>query len=120
MRTIKFRAWDKKEKFWCGYDVRGYVLVDETNKEQEAFGYFPKENIILMQYTGLKDKNGKEIYDGDILSNIHGKHFLVKWRASKARWYLENDEYSDFYCNDATTMNRKVIGNIMENPELLK
>lgn len=66
MREIKFRAWDAiGKKMW--YDVESHKVQNfKVNKE--------KEQWFIMQYTGLKDKNGKEIYEGDILKQGEGEH----------------------------------------------
>ena len=113
-REIKFRAWDKKEK---------KMIFDGL--EDETIFSFPyrdlSNNLILMQFTGLLDKNGKEIYEGDIV-NYDNKSFhnglngLVEWVGSG--FYIAKhipifkivEKFKDF----------EVIGNIYENPELLK
>ena len=117
MREIKFRAWDKhKKKMIDNVNVRriplGY-LEDETC----TGGAYADELYEFMQYIGLKDKNGKEIYEGDIL---HGEFygypidcietFTVKWHKADAG-FLAN------YFNNAKC---EVIGNIFDNPELLE
>jgi uncharacterized phage protein (TIGR01671 family) len=85
------------------------------------------EDIELMQFTGLKDKNGKEIYEGDILRN----NYSVRWNQLHCGWALYN---AGDFCVDllADEYNRveellppwhldiDIIGNIYENPELLK
>ena len=70
--------------------------------------------VELMQFTGLLDKNGKEIYEGDILKyrgklSFNDPPFVVEWQNDDARW-------TEFYPSN----NFEVIGNIYENPELLK
>ena len=67
MREIRFRAWYKSDA----------LMIDN-----ESFGGsipFSNTNYILMQYTGLKDKNGKEIYEGDILQDEDGIKHTIKW-----------------------------------------
>lgn len=66
MREIKFRAWDKEQKqmIYGGYVVFGMpLLTDITDLHQTKLGKFPRRDSVLMQFTGLYDKNGKEIYE---------------------------------------------------------
>jgi len=126
MREIKFRAWDKiKEKFVntnrISYCVSGDIIVRVEYIPVSGGVWEPKscvqltwpeaENIILMQYTGLKDKNGKEIYEGDIIicdfDRLNGE---IEWD-SFMYWKTE-------LCLTADTI--EIIGNKYENPELLE
>ena len=124
MREIKFRAWHKEKK------IIGKVLgIDILHKEI----YFSNENINcyectefkdieLMQYTGLKDKNNKEIYEGDILSDGNNKKpYKVIFENGSFRAEFEGDfeEYS-FDLIDVVAQGCEVVGNIYENPELIK
>jgi len=125
MREIKFRAWDnlKKEMIAEGYHVIGEVtvfgLIDQW--VQERRGKVPSleyyGHIIEMQFTGLKDKNGKEIYEGDILAG----GMIVCWRDDLASFALRKEGWAyDHYFGEAIDAgNTEIIGNIYENPELL-
>jgi len=129
MREIKFRAWDKKEKKW----TLPVIVYSGNTTLIEPYKYRKdtKGNLIeveLIQYTGLKDKNGKEIYEGDIVIgkvNYQGKDLIIK---GAIEWL---DRIPAFILHDIyqirTTgftlgvINKlKIIGNIYENPELLK
>lgn len=127
MRDIKFRVWDTENKEMLKvqeldfedtfYGGRLSIRTDEYND------YFDMEDMILMQYTGLKDKNGKEIYEGDIVKVFTNK----EWRIGKIIY-----EHSGFTIN--VTNNKEleygrtsiieklteIIGNIYDNPELLE
>jgi len=102
-REIKFRIWDKELGMMCWEDINNTPI-------KKIF-----QDNILMQYTGLKDKQGKEIYEGDMVANkLNPKGFEVKW--SKYGGF-------DFFCdgkNSQDGRNWKIIGNIYENPKLLK
>ncbi len=117
MREIKFRAWTDKamisEFLPCGNSQAVYI---HSGNEIKIIN-----NCILMQYTGLNDNNGKEIYEGDIIH--HGQEetsgeynevifqnglFGMRWQQSSL-WHILNDSHSF-----------EVIGNIYENPELIK
>ncbi len=107
-RIIKFRAWDEDEKkmislFDC-YDIFG--------RELRA------TKATLEQFTGLLDKNGKEIYEGDILK-IGKSFWQVEWNDEKARWdCVDTTTYKPIGGMDFTGY-IEVIGNIHENPDLL-
>ena len=141
-RTVKFRAWDEKEKKWLDYfglDQYGCVL------EHVFAGFGPlekflNEDAILQQYTGLKDSDGKDIYDGDIIAfqqnepqfdlvrnyighAMENKYAVVFWNDDNARFdtYNADRQYSYGYDFHSGLTNRaKVCGNIFENPELIK
>jgi hypothetical protein len=104
MREIKFRAWDKENKEWCEWDDGDIVIHNDGTFE-------PHERLVLMQFTGLHDKNGKEIYEGDILSWGAGDKSVVKWEFGG---FLAGGRFQEISYEKS-----KIIGNIYENPELL-
>ena len=125
MREIKFRAWHKKLGMITPAALRtngGTV----TAIDNDGFGkhYGLDAGVALMQYTGLKDKNGVEIYEGDILDGYcsQGRVRLgaLEWQQTKLRFYAPPRRAM----NDADLFERmssyEVIGNIWENPELLE
>lgn len=117
-REIKFRAWDKKNNKMLGVSEIGNLMFAYG----ENYDHITKYEADIMQFTGLLDKNGKEIYEGDIVNcNLpkadwtleENKKFAVQWSdillgfTNGSHGFLY--EYSDF----------EVIGNIYENPELI-
>jgi uncharacterized phage protein (TIGR01671 family) len=132
-REIKFRAWCKPENkmYYLDNINRVFVLsndlswdLGDASYEWEVDGakYHPtikEKNDVLMQYTGLKDKNGKEIYENDILK----AHGIVKWNDKEYRWSAIDLSWNDkreWHDLDYLTSPFEIIGNIYENPELLK
>lgn len=112
MRPIKFRAWNGEDKimrkvlsvnFFQDSNIAHIVL----DKKEGVITLF--NDFILMQFTGLSDKNGKEIYEGDIVETAGGQKLKV---------YFEDGLYFPFYVKGIDKSKLKVIGNIYENPEL--
>ena len=132
MRELKFRAWDRDCKgYCCGVDI-GNLLTglayNNGRKSEIVKDKILAEHFILEQYTGLKDKNGKEIYEGDIVSEefeYDGEKAKTIWQV---RWcddecafelhYARGFEIDD--CSLDAGENYEVVGNIHENPELLE
>ena len=133
-REIKFRAWDKERnammqvneitfdmQFECGWSFMTPYPFDNWNQQvprhwkYENFG--PElEPVILMQYTGLKDKNGKEIYENDVVK-ADGKNGIVQWNVSEPFYWVRFGENKFNYLWDVIDI--EIIGNIYENSDLL-
>ena len=115
----KFRAWLKNENKMM--EVR---VIDWNNEVVDLFNphiEIPLDKIELMQSTGLHDKNGKEIFEGDILDTIDGLlNGVVEYRIDLGMWTNSLLRYNNFerLCNIANS--REIIGNIYENPKLLE
>ena len=132
MREIKFRAWHKRDKvMWeptlvtCGSDS-GAVYSYPKAKKEDNVPYFPRE-CELMQYTGMKDKNGKEIYEGDIVEVFNrgkwivgysGDMFTLRKTIEAKKCYSLTSFVSDY--DKDMRLSYEIIGNIYQNPELIK
>lgn len=127
MREIKFRAWDKSNEEMINFDeieginFEGEFLYIGTSKNLECMLGF--EFAELMQYTGLKDKHGKEIYEGDIIRYEHSAvGSIVRVVQYKYGMYGVEGNVKGTQIPFANILNstREIIGNIYENPELLE
>lgn len=121
MRPIEFRAWLKDEKKIIDvkaidFDENGDVL-SVNYPEGKSYSGYDKDNIELMQYTGLKDKNGVKIFEGDIAKNVLNNDIYEVIFTMGGFELLLNNIYA--YPFHLITDNLEVIGNIYENPELL-
>jgi len=123
MKNIRFRAWDRKEKkMRYGIEWIWGKLADETMHHEDD--WIDEKDCIKMQFTGLCDRNGREIYEGDILKDGEDDLFKVSWDYHNCGFYLESTEDVEYnvetryILNNQTTV--EVIGNIYENPELVE
>lgn len=113
--NTKYRAWDKETKTMNG-------MAEIYRNRNQEIELRPRDgNIILMQSTGLVDKNGKEIFEGDILGTKDGLlNGIVKYSRDLGMWTNSLLRYQNFERLCVIHRDRKVIGNIYENPELLE
>jgi len=115
MREIRFRAWDRDKK----------RMLPSWGIFKTYFGDMDIDSYIVMQYTGLKDKNGKEICEGDICESHQYEYWqrgIVTWINNSVSFMLiQGNSFigindNDGLCNE----DLEVIGNVYENPELLE
>lgn len=116
MREIKFRAWlMEEEKMDYSGDLNDFDMVRRWFSTCEDYD-IGEGSVILMQYTGLKDRNGKEIYEGDILLHEDGKlKEVVEW---KSETWTEEGFMTGFGEWFGTANQYEIIGNIYENPDM--
>ena len=129
MREIKFRAWLKEDKKM--ENVKTMDFTDKTirclKKNEFINAYLLRrvsfDDVELLQYTGLKDKNGKEIYEGDILFfRDENMKYVVVWQdAAFIIKSIEIRKYSEkMYWIDDVEICCEIVGNIYENKNLLE
>lgn len=135
-REIKFRIWDKQQrKFHTGADwgislngscIIGFSSHDSWNDDR---GYkitlSNQDNLIVQQYTGLKDSKGNEIYEGDILERIQSpgeprNYYQVIWHDYMWIAVCTRKNYSHCLDQFNEVKQCKIVGNIFDNPELIK
>lgn len=111
-REIKFRIWDSKKKEWLG------------SSDDDVLIYYGDDGMVVEQYTGLEDNNGKEIYEGDILEDDYDHAVgMVKYGIHNCACCHSVYGFSTVDQNgeivEMSLVGAVVVGNIHENPELL-
>ena len=108
-RVIKFRIWDSM--YWDWKNPEDYTYTE----------LFLDDRYIVQQFTGLEDKNGVEIYEGDIVKGLYKDTEYNHWDEIKAS-VVYSDRFAGFSvgCENWVKQTIEVIGNVFENPELLK
>lgn len=131
MRELKFRVWSKQKSQWVenmmllacidGLPFAHFVEVGDDKSVKHPVYNASGLECVIQQYTGLKDKKGKEIYEGDILNFSH-LNYSVYWRDYE--WVATCPYYHKYHWPTITPFRNvesgEIIGNIFENPELLK
>lgn len=129
MKNLKFRAWDKRRE-----DFRNDIFVDTNGNLYQfskitgygqAITYLDNEHIVLMQSTGLFDKNGTEIFEGNIVQYLDGEYSFVGVVENSVFGIYAKNKYDNYRFEDFADENTKeadivVIGNIYEDKGLLE
>lgn len=131
MREFKFRAWDKREGLQQMMYLNGFIMYGEgwtggnpaykfieLNFANGGFGKWSFDDIVLMQFSGLRDKNGREIYEGDIVQRgiivFHNGKF-------QGNYFEDGGSLAETWEDDLyQERNIEVLGNIYEHPNLLQ
>jgi len=123
-REIKFRAWldGKHGNITFNTPLMDYDVTIQDGKYAivesgwDIHGTY--DTVPLMQYTGLKDKNGVEIYEGDIVETPSGQKATIKYSEDNYQGFICDEISCDWFWN-LKALTIEVVGNIHENPELL-
>jgi uncharacterized phage protein (TIGR01671 family) len=133
-REIKFKAWDKNKKVFIPNDCfavvttsfKAFGIMIKDWEDYREGEYFYEHAQELLQFTGLTDKNGNEIYEGDVIADLKAtepeeKGFIVKWQGCSFVFenvnFQGNEDYGIDNIESVKTL--EIIGNVYENIELL-
>jgi uncharacterized phage protein (TIGR01671 family) len=130
MRILKFRAWDiiSKKMYYNSELENGDMIIITVDGKLQLSDYdtYKIKDFVIMQYTGLKEKNGKKIYEGDIITFKHDKYInkklnplcfgIIKYCENEGAFYIDDDKMKPFLHGIYID---KIKGNIYENGDLL-
>ena len=118
MREIKFRAWDTERNIMAKVNHIGINDYEVSMEDEDCRCWNAPYSYVckLMQYTGLKDINGKEIYEGDIVNYFKDELAVIKWY--KGGFIIESESHGESFHDICAEI--EVVGNMYENLELLE
>lgn len=120
-RIRKFQLWDKVNKIMTDNPINCINLSGQILLNDGKFHDIDKTDYILREYTNLKDKNGNEIWEGDVVKSKENYHYIINLDyGSFCAGYIENNViWRNRAINNFPKFHFEVIGNIYQNPELL-
>lgn len=132
MRDIRFRGRRLDNGEWAYGNL--IITTNPFKKEDEPFGYFihsgpnimapePVDPKTVGQFTGLKDKAGKEIFEGDLISEGGSAPYEVIWQHHSVQWIMQSLSEGRYYRHmamDYAAKSYEIIGNVFDNPDLLQ
>ena len=116
-REIKFAFWHNWKKEMWGVDSINWVYKEVWNGGDGA----SLNDGVLLQYTGFVDKNGKKIYEGDVVKSNNNHLFVInfKYGSFGANWIKDDFVWHSFATNSFIEKKFEIVGNIYENPKLI-